>query len=351
MATIRKKEPQNRLVWVDVLRGIAIVLTVFGHSSVPVYKFIYAFHMPLFYMISGYLWNDNLSFKGCFYKSVKNYLVPYFTLGSINILFRTCYVVLKGESIIVLKDYIIGIIYSHPTSEYMPDWSALWFLTGFFCAVVIYKFIGVICKRDIFKNITICVVTLFGYVLSLLDIPQLFWNVDSSLVVLLFLHIGYLLKKHDVVNRINRFTLKNVIVGVVFICISMVTAYYNPVDYVSFGNHVYGDFLLFLTGSIPICLVLIGFIKLFSEKYEIKWFAYLGKHTLFIMGFDFFSQFLLFRLVELLRFDPMFFFTNQKIGWLLLFIGKMVILSIGLFVWTFVVNKIPNTQIKKYLNF
>lgn len=46
---------------IDISKGIAIILMVIGHSSYPteLYKIIYSFHMPLFYLLSGYFMNKN----------------------------------------------------------------------------------------------------------------------------------------------------------------------------------------------------------------------------------------------------------------------------------------------------
>lgn len=54
---------KQRLEYVDVMRGIAITLVVAGHllqfngvpTSNPTFEFIYSFHMPLFFAISGYI--------------------------------------------------------------------------------------------------------------------------------------------------------------------------------------------------------------------------------------------------------------------------------------------------------
>lgn len=57
--------------WVDFAKGIAILLVVFGHVNVGmlesnkfmndnilwiINKIIYSFHMPLFFILSGYLY-------------------------------------------------------------------------------------------------------------------------------------------------------------------------------------------------------------------------------------------------------------------------------------------------------
>lgn len=50
-------EQKTRNKTIDISRGIAIILMVIGHSGCNEYvrKFIYLFHMAVFFMISGYL--------------------------------------------------------------------------------------------------------------------------------------------------------------------------------------------------------------------------------------------------------------------------------------------------------
>ena len=48
-------EKTSRILWIDVAKGITIILVVLGHSSLPstISRFIWAFHMPLFFLVSG----------------------------------------------------------------------------------------------------------------------------------------------------------------------------------------------------------------------------------------------------------------------------------------------------------
>jgi fucose 4-O-acetylase-like acetyltransferase len=60
----------KRLEWLDALRGLGMIFVIIGHMTVPefVQKFVYSFHMPLFFAISGYLYNNQFTKKWCFRK-------------------------------------------------------------------------------------------------------------------------------------------------------------------------------------------------------------------------------------------------------------------------------------------
>ena len=49
----------NRIEWLALSKGIAIILMVLGHTSLPDFlsRFIWAFQMPLFFIASG--WTTN----------------------------------------------------------------------------------------------------------------------------------------------------------------------------------------------------------------------------------------------------------------------------------------------------
>ncbi len=57
MAGLERDE--KRLDYIDALRGFGIILVVLGHLHFGhnmLHQYIYAFHMPLFFLVSGYLY-------------------------------------------------------------------------------------------------------------------------------------------------------------------------------------------------------------------------------------------------------------------------------------------------------
>lgn len=80
----------NRIEWIDICKGIGIVLVVIGHTGIGQistfgYNYIYSFHMPLFYFLSG------LTFKNEKYNQLTLFLrrrfwtliLPFFLLNLI----------------------------------------------------------------------------------------------------------------------------------------------------------------------------------------------------------------------------------------------------------------------------
>jgi fucose 4-O-acetylase-like acetyltransferase len=143
----------TRIDWIDTCKGIGILFVILGHTpGVPteLIRFIYSFHMPLFFIIHGYLWNRNkyilMSVNQIIHVKFQHYIIPYFKIAIVCFIpFGIIVPLLKvgfGEIFIdkIIK-FIGGILYSRGTVEFMPNCSPIWFLTCLFCAEVIFIFI------------------------------------------------------------------------------------------------------------------------------------------------------------------------------------------------------------------
>ena len=58
----------NRIEWLDIAKGLGIFCIVIGHNAVTqwLYNWVYSFHVPLFFIISGYFyrprgWRETLA--------------------------------------------------------------------------------------------------------------------------------------------------------------------------------------------------------------------------------------------------------------------------------------------------
>lgn len=80
------EKENTRYQWLDIAKGIAILLMVIGHTSIPdpINRFIFAFHMPLFFIASGYCTNwSKLTYADFVLHKCKTLLVPFVIYSAI----------------------------------------------------------------------------------------------------------------------------------------------------------------------------------------------------------------------------------------------------------------------------
>ena len=134
-----KTSVSSRIEYIDIARGIGILLVVLGHNDFSLvspfaYQVIYSFHMPLFFFLSGYFINTSSSFLAFTVKRFHSLLKPYlFTIfliyaGSISF----------GR--IGFQNALGRIIKSLYASGIYIDWVQLWFLPHLF-VTALYAFI------------------------------------------------------------------------------------------------------------------------------------------------------------------------------------------------------------------
>ena len=79
---------KNRETWIDMLRGIGALLVLLGHLVPETSKlkfYIYSFHMPMFFFISGYLFKYKNNIKYLIKDKFKKLIIPYFVFNVISL--------------------------------------------------------------------------------------------------------------------------------------------------------------------------------------------------------------------------------------------------------------------------
>lgn len=143
---INNVKSTTRIPWIDIAKGIGIILVVLGHASGAsiVGKYIYSFHMPLFFILSGMCFvPDKYSTAEFFKKRTKQLLLPsaYLTLLFIAISLLSA----KGFDFYGLKNGLPG---------------ALWFLPVLYFIEIIYYLLYKLSQRK--RLISICLIGFGG---------------------------------------------------------------------------------------------------------------------------------------------------------------------------------------------
>jgi polysaccharide biosynthesis protein PslL len=119
----------QRIVTLDVAKGIGIVLVVLGHNPVfhqnapPLYEAVFLFHMPLFFFLSGMTFRP-APVEEALRKRARSLLVPYFVMGAIAVVLA-----LQADGTLAALTSLGGILYgTGHTIRFVP----LWFLPCLF---------------------------------------------------------------------------------------------------------------------------------------------------------------------------------------------------------------------------
>lgn len=136
---------KNRSISIDIAKGVALVAMILGHSFGKLSSFYESFHMPLFFILSGFFYTqkDNATIIK---KGTKSLLVPYI----VTLIIIALVSILLGSTESALR-YLYSILFPDGVRKnpYIPTWKcsgALWFLTALFWCKLMFNVIFESCK-------------------------------------------------------------------------------------------------------------------------------------------------------------------------------------------------------------
>ena len=208
-----KKSQRN--AYIDVARGIGIILLVLGHivtADTYIFNWIYSFHMPLFFFLSGMVVNEkNMNdFSAYIKKKNKTRLLPYFAITALGLIICMIIPQYRKDAIeLGLTSHIINIfLYLRPAWLYIGQ---VWFLPALFWSeiyfFVFYKLVG---KRNpIIQLVTSLIFVVISRYIWYLDpyIPitrRVPFLLDVAFMGTFCYILGFLAKKYYVFDKINR---------------------------------------------------------------------------------------------------------------------------------------------------
>lgn len=145
---------KKRRADLDILKGIGILLMVFDHSinvcggydrMALVHQYIQSFHMPLFFIVSGFLWRPRAN-RDEIRKKANSLIVPYVVFAIVYLVLIVAKAAVKADLKIIIR-FAAGIIIFPTNAGYTDFASPIWFLIALFNVEVIYNFI-----RSRFQN-------------------------------------------------------------------------------------------------------------------------------------------------------------------------------------------------------
>ncbi len=180
-----------RISWLDMAKGYGTLLVIMGHLGVGgLNTWIYSFHIPLFFFLSGYVFSLKYEWKTFIKKKCKSIIIPYFCLGVPMVLFelflqfcRGTFTVTKGKDL--FKELF-----------FQQRFWAIWFLACLFFINILFFFVVKLCKKEwqiALVSVALCFIGLFYYHNGG---TAFYWNMDVCMTAIPFFALGYLYKMH-----------------------------------------------------------------------------------------------------------------------------------------------------------
>ena len=187
----------NRIVWVDMLKGVAILAVMIGHIVPYTYigEFVYSFSIPLFIFISGYLFKRYNSFKEFLTHKFKSLLIPYLMFGlpfPIVIAFYNVAYADGSYSPFSAADYFYALLQELYNYIIQIRYQVIWYLAMIFLVNVVMYFILLIRHRWVQIAIILILLTT-GAIYYHFGGKPLIWNIDTVIMTLPFFYVGHLL--------------------------------------------------------------------------------------------------------------------------------------------------------------
>lgn len=256
----------NRDLTLDFLKGVGILTVIIGHLSEFGRQFIFSFHMPLFFLISGYLFSQkplSKSLHNDFYRLI----VPYVFTSLVIIVFYFIATILTGQQFVLrwalASLWGSGAIHSSRIWGDLPYIGAIWFLLALFWC----KNLFLVLAHNI-KNIQIlgCVCLVISLSSSFIDnnIISLPLAILPGCGAVIFFYAGYAIRAINLFKKIN-LKIAAILIGI-WMCATFIPN--RPFGMVTCD---YTLWWLTIPGAVAAVLVLyIIFDKVLDNKYLLK---------------------------------------------------------------------------------
>lgn len=250
---------------IDLLKSFGIILVVMGHVGFGSYfdKFIHGFHMPLFFFISGILYENkysdcekSLSWWVLYVKKKScSLLVPYVCFG---VIYYCLWLLINYRT---ADWYSMGFHLVWTNNVGLSFAGALWFLTALWFTEMVYALVDYRLSK-IAKYVVIAILSIAGFAARKYFILELPWSLSAGMVGLVFFALGAVYT--NICNKRNWIEkIENAPCTIIFGCLAVAIIFIN--DAVNMRKGEYANIGLFLLGAVLAILTGINISKCLSH--------------------------------------------------------------------------------------
>lgn len=196
---------KERDLSLDLMKGIGIIAMIIGHLTGFGRQFIFSFHMPLFFIIAGFLFRPQ-NLASATKKDFHRLIIPYFITAIALLIFYIAAYLIKNDLDISRWFYAplwgSGAVHNAPIMGDFYSIGAVWFLWALFWCRFIFQIFSNIIKNLILLgavclSISLTSILIDNYIISL---PLSFLPGSAAII---FYYAGYVIQKLGGFNEIK----------------------------------------------------------------------------------------------------------------------------------------------------
>ena len=251
----------SRLDYIDIAKGLGMLTIIWGHvvEFGITNSFVYAFHIPLFFVLSGCVFDREryTNYKQFLTKKIKTLLIPYLLFSFATWAIWVIYLNLTSDNVEGIYHPLLQTFIAQGSGGYLVHNVPLWFVT---CLFVVENIYWVLSKYNT-KTIIIFLVlfSIIGYYLNTdpycilykFDTRRLPWSIEVALSAIIFFGFGHLfIKKYphsEIISKVMSNKIHSVLIIVLLYIIVILIANYN--GHVTMGSNILGNPFCFYLGA------------------------------------------------------------------------------------------------------
>lgn len=276
-------ENNIRVDSLDIMKGIAILLMILGHSLPPsgiggaIHGFIYSFHMPLFFIVSGYFYRKRSPMEQI-KKDFFGLLLPYMVFCvvlTIYGLFRDLY----GDASFpreFVRWFRICFYGSYNPNIQLGNWvGPIWFLIALFWCRIMFS---IFYSDNTNKNIVFFILfpIFAAYIFTFIYVPLYLLQGMTSMI---FYYIGCMAKENKALSEKCP-----VLITLIMIIIWIYCIFFSHID---MQSGYYDNFIINVIGAVSGTYFIYLISKFIDEKIWLMKYVliFIGKMSLVVLCF------------------------------------------------------------------
>lgn len=279
----------KRYKYLDIARGIGLMLVIISHSC-GLSRYLIYYYIPLFFILSGYVYKEGRSYGENISRKAKHLLVPYFGYSAMLLAFYA----VTGRRGQELLESAFGIIYSRyclydttmsTDNVYLFTIAngAMWYLTAYFVTSLLYHLVIDRCLSNK-KFLLVCMAVFTVITMALADLPVLLpWSMDIACVATIFMIVGTLLGRNEFFENPP-----NLLLAAGMFAAYMILCTVNPglnMSIREYGQHGKISVVLFILIGLSGSILCVWVAKLIQNSFIGCVLSYIGQNTIVLLAF------------------------------------------------------------------